>query len=151
MTVGVGTPAPEFALADQHGQTVRLSGLRGQSVAVVFFPFAFSGTCTAELAEIQDNLAVFRADGVQVVAVSCDPKYALRAFAEQQAFDFPLLSDFWPHGAVARAFGVFDPDHGRPVRGTFLLDPEGTVRWTIVNPPGEPRPFTAYREALSAL
>jgi peroxiredoxin len=149
--VPVGMPAPPFALRDQHGGTVRSTDFSGRPMALVFFPFAFSGICTGELCEIRDNIGVFDADGVQVVAISCDPVHSLRAFAEQERLDFPLLSDFWPHGAVTDAFGVFDADRGRPQRGTFLLDGTGTVRWTVVNPPGEARPLAAYREALAAL
>jgi peroxiredoxin len=157
MTVEVGRPAPDFALRDQHGQTVRLSDLRGSlgqrrtGVVLVFFPFSFSRICTGELCEIRDNISVFAADDVQVVAISCDAVHSQRAFAEEHGFDFPVLSDFWPHGAVAQDYGVFDAEAGRPLRGTFLVDDEGLVRWTMVNPPGEARPLAAYREALAAL
>ena len=152
MKIDVGQPAPLFELKDQHGQTVRLSDFRGrQNVVLVFYPFAFSAICTSELCEIRDNLGVFVADDVQVVAVSCDPLYSLRAFAEQEGFEFPLVSDFWPHGEVSTAYGVFDEMLGRAVRGTFLVDTRGTVRWTMVNSPGEARPLAAYREALAAL
>jgi len=152
MTLEVGQPAPDFALKDQHGQVVRLADFRGStSVAVVFYPFAFSGMCTGELCEIRDNLDVFAGDGVQVLAVSCDPMFALRAFAEAEKYTFPLLSDFWPHGAVAQQYGVFNERSGAATRGTFLVDPEGVLRWAIVNGPGEARPLSAYREAIAAL
>ena len=151
-TVAVGDIAPEFTLRDQHGADVSLSSFRGeQAVLVVFYPFAFSGICTGELCEIRDDLSAFQNDAVQVLAVSCDPMYSLRAWAEDQKFDFPLLSDFWPHGAVAGAYGVFDAERGMAVRGSFLVDVEGTVRWTVVNGPGQARDLTAYREALAAL
>jgi mycoredoxin-dependent peroxiredoxin len=151
-TVAVGDIAPEFTLSDQHGTDVSLSSFRGeQAVLVVFYPFAFSGICTGELCEIRDDLSVFQNDAVQVLAVSCDPMYSLRAWAEDQKFDFPLLSDFWPHGAVASAYGVFDAERGMAVRGSFLVDVEGTVRWSVVNGPGQARDLGAYREALAAL
>jgi peroxiredoxin len=151
-TVGVGDIAPEVTLRDQHGADVSLSSFRGeQSVLLVFYPFAFSGTCTGELCEIRDDLGAFQNDAVQVLAVSCDPVYALRAWADDQGFTFPLLSDFWPHGAVASAYGVFDAGGGMAVRGSFLVDTEGVVRWSVVNGPGQARDLTAYREALSAL
>jgi peroxiredoxin len=150
--VGVGDIAPEFTLRDQHGAEVSLSSFRDeQSVLVVFYPFAFSGICTGELCEIRDDLSAFQNDAVQVLAVSCDPVYALRAWAEDQGFSFPLLSDFWPHGAVASAYGVFDAERGMAIRGSFLVDTEGVVRWSVVNGPGQARDLTAYREALSAL
>jgi mycoredoxin-dependent peroxiredoxin len=151
-TVAVGDIAPEFTLRDQHGADVSLSSFRGeQAVLVVFYPFAFSGICTGELCEIRDDVSVFQNDAVQVLAVSCDPVYSLRAWAEDQKFDFPLLSDFWPHGAVASAYGVFDAERGMAVRGSFLVDVDGTVRWAVVNGPGQARDLSAYREALAAL
>lgn len=152
MTLEVGTPAPDFALPDQNGETLRLSDLRGRTnVALVFYPFAFSGICTGELCEIRDNISVFRDDDVQVVGISCDPKWSLKAFAEAEKYDFPLLSDFWPHGAVAQQYGVFNDKIGFAVRGTFLVDTEGVLRWSIVNGPGEARPLAAYQEAIAGL
>jgi peroxiredoxin len=149
--VQVGQQAPDFELRNQHGETVRLSDARGQrNVALVFFPFAFSGICTGELCEIRDNLAIFETGNVQVVGVSCDPMQTLRAYAEAEKYTFPLLSDFWPHGAVASAYGVFDPERGMAVRGSFLVDVDGVVRWSVVNGPGQARDLTAYREALTA-
>jgi peroxiredoxin (alkyl hydroperoxide reductase subunit C) len=147
-----GAPAPDFELKDQHGQLVRLSDFRGSSnVLVVFYPFAFSGVCTGELCELRDDLSAFEDAEVQVVAVSCDPMYALRAWAEQEKYDFPLLSDFWPHGATARAYGVFDDALGRAERGSFLVDREGVLRWSVLNPPGQARDLAAYREAVRRL
>lgn len=152
MSVEVGTAAPDFVLKDQHGEAVTLSDFRGESnVVLVFYPFAFSRLCTGELCEIRDNLSIFAADAVQVVGVSCDPVHSLRAFAAAERYDFPLLSDFWPHGAVARTYGVFSERTGHPVRGSFLVDTEGALRWAVVNGPGQPRPLTAYREAIAAL
>ncbi len=152
MSIEVGLPAPDFTLKDQHGQGVRLSDLRGQQhVALVFYPFAFSGICTGELCEIRDNLEVFAAADVQVVGISCDPMYTQRAWAQAEGYTFPLLSDFWPHGAVAQAYGVFDEGRGRAERGTFLIDKDGVLRWQVVNPPGQARPLAAYREAMAAL
>ena len=152
MSVEVGTPAPDVALKDQHGQTVRLSDFRGDTnVALVFYPFAFSGTCTGELCELRDNLDLFEDASVQLVGVSCDPVHAQRAWAEAEKYDFPLLSDFWPHGEVARAYGVFSETMGAAIRGTFLVDRAGVLRWSVVNGPGEARPLSAYREAVASL
>src|SRR3954468_15475460 len=150
MTLEIGAPAPEFALRDQHGQVVRLSDFAGErNVALVFYPFAFSGICTGELCDLRDNIALFEDANVQLVGVSCDPMHAQRAWAEQEKYEFPLLSDFWPHGEVARAYGVFDERNGSAIRGTFLLDMNDVLRWSVVNGPGEPRPLSAYREAVS--
>ncbi|WP_250445937.1 peroxiredoxin [Actinotalea sp. C106] len=146
-----GDVAPDVELPDTHGTPLRLAGLRGTPVAVVFFPFAFSGICTQELCELRDNLEDFEQAEVRLLAVSCDPMFTLRAWSEQQGFTFDLLSDFWPHGEAARAFGIFDADRGLARRGSFLIDADGIVRWSVVNPAGRAREVGAYRAALAAL
>ena len=147
----VGELAPDFELRSQHGEPTRLSSWAGEkSVIVLFYPFAFSGICTGELGEIRDDLASFQNDAVQVLAISCDTVQTLRAFAEAQGYDFPLLSDFWPHGAVARAYGVFSEQVGVAVRGSFLVDPDGVVRWSVVNGIGQARDLSGYHSALAA-
>ncbi|MBD8058496.1 peroxiredoxin [Cellulomonas sp. JH27-2] len=151
MSLAVGDAAPDFSLNDTHGTPVTLAGLRGGPVVVVFVPFAFSGTCTGELCELRDNIADFEQAGVHVLVISCDPMHALRAWAEKEGYGFDLLSDFWPHGEVARAYGVFDEERGFAVRGSFLVDGEGVLRWSVVNGPGQARPLEAYREALASL
>ena len=150
-TPTLGAPAPDFSLSDTHGTPVTLRGLSGGPVVIVFVPFAFSGTCTGELCELRDNISEFEAAGVHVLVVSCDPAHSLRAWAAQEGFGFDLLSDFWPHGEVARAYGVFDEAKGFAVRGSFLVDADGVLRWSLVNPPGRARDFAAYREALAEL
>ncbi len=148
----VGDRAPDFTLRDQHGQSVSLSDFAGRkNVALVFYPYAFSGTCTGELREIRDGLHDFEDDDIQVLAISCDQMYALRTWADIEGHFFPLLSDFWPHGQTARDYGVLSEKTGAAGRGTFLVDRDGIVRWAVVNPPGEARDFTAYRHALARL
>ena len=150
--LAVGDSAPDFTLKDQNGQDVALSEFRGRkNVVIVFYPFAFSGICTGELCEIRDNLGAFVGDDVQVLAVSCDHMFSQRAWADKEGYFFPLLSDFWPHGAVARSFGIFHERAGAALRGTFLIDREGVVRWTLVNEIGTARDFTGYHEALAGL
>jgi peroxiredoxin (alkyl hydroperoxide reductase subunit C) len=151
-TLEVGDRAPGFALRTQFGETVSLDDFRGRkNVVVVFFPFAFSGICTGELGEIRDHLEDFEGDDIQVVAVSCDPMESLRAWADAEGYFFPLLSDFWPHGETARAYGVFWDQTGFATRGTFLIDTAGVVRWATVKGPGETRDFGDYRTALAEL
>ncbi len=126
VTLETGREAPDFTLRDQHGQHVSLSSFRGRkAVVVMFYPYAFSSVCTGELSAVRDRLPTFESDDVQVLAVSCDPMFALRAFAEQDGLTFPLLSDFWPHGATARAYGVFDEERGCSDRSTFIVDRDG--------------------------
>lgn len=146
-----GDLAPDLTLPDVHGTPVTLSGLRGVPVALVFFPFAFSRLCHGELCELRDSIEDFESVGVRLMAVSCDPVFSLRAWGEQEGFGFDLLSDFWPHGAAAQAYGVFDDETGIAVRGSFLIDPDGVVRWSVVNPRGQARDIGAYRAALAAL
>ncbi|MBX9243322.1 peroxiredoxin [Actinotalea ferrariae] len=147
----IGRPAPDLELPDAHGTPVSLAGLRGTPVALVFFPFAFSGLCTGELCELRDNIEDFEAAGVRLLGISCDPVFTLRAWGEQEGFGFDLLSDFWPHGTAARAYGVFDEGQGIASRGSFLVDADGIVRWSVVNPRGQARSLGDYRAALASL
>ena len=145
-----GDPAPAFTLTDQHGQTVSLADFRGrQAVLLVFYPWAFSRVCGSELQAIQENVADFQNERVQVLAASCDALYSLRAYADDAGFGFPLLADHWPHGGAARAYGVFDAERGCAVRGTFLIDSAGVVRWTVVNGLADARSLDDYRAALA--
>lgn len=146
-----GDPAPELLLPDTHGTPVSLIGLRGTPVVLVFFPSAFSSTCSTEAGELRDSLDEFEAVGVRLLGISCDSKQTLRAWGEQEGLGFDLLSDFWPHGAAARSYGVFDDGSGMAVRGSFLIDADGIVRWQVVNAPGHARDLGAYRAALAAL
>lgn len=152
MAIQVGDKAPDFELKDNHGATVRLSDFRGRkNVVVLFYPFAFTGVCTGELCEVRDHLPQFSDRETEVLAVSNDSIHTLRVFAEQENLEYPLLSDFWPHGNVSRAYGVFDEDKGCAVRGTFIIDKEGVVRWTVVNALPDARDLTEYVKALDTL
>jgi peroxiredoxin len=151
MSLSVGDTAPDFSLPDQDKQVVSLADLRGAPVLLVFYPFAFSGTCTGELCQLRDELAVYTDAGVKVVAVSTDPVFSLKAFREKESFDFPLLSDFWPHGATAQAYGVFNEKAGMALRGTFLIDADGTVAFAEVNQPGDPREQSGWKNAVGSL
>lgn len=150
MAPQVGDTAPDFTVRDQNHEEMTLSSFRGRkNVLVVFYPFAFSGLCTNELRKVRDDLPLFQNDDVQIVAVSSDPTYALKAWGEAEGYAFPLLSDFWPHGDVARGYGVFDDARGMAVRGTFLVDREGVVRFAEVNGPGEMRDQEEWKRALA--
>ncbi|MER6028004.1 peroxiredoxin [Streptomyces sp. NPDC001851] len=152
MAIQVGDKAPDFELKDNHGRTVKLSDFRGEkNVVLLFYPFAFTGVCTGELCELRDNLPKFSDRETQVLAVSNDSIHTLRVFAEQEGLEYPLLSDFWPHGNVSRTYGVFDEDKGCAVRGTFIVDKEGVVRWTVVNGLPDARDLNAYVKALDTL
>jgi mycoredoxin-dependent peroxiredoxin len=143
-----GAPAPDFTLPDHHGAPVSLSGTDPSApTLLVFYPFAFSSICGGELREIQEALPTLAAN---VLAISCDHMFALRAYADHEGYGFPLLSDFWPHGEVARAYGVFDEDKGCALRGSFLIQ-DGAVRWSVVNSLSQARPLADYHEALARI
>ena len=145
----VGDEVPDFELRDQHGQAVRLSDLRGRkAVLVMFYPWAFSNVCTGELHGVRDRLADFQDDSVQVLALSCDPVYSLRAYADRDGLDFPLLSDFWPHGAVAAAYGVLDEERGCPRRSSFVVDRNGRLRWSVHHETSRARDLDEHLRAL---
>ena len=152
MTVEVGSEAPDFTLNDYNKQPVQLSSFRGDKpVLVVFYPFAFSGICTGELCQVRDELAEYTDKNVQVIGVSIDSPFTLKAWAEHEGYKFPLLSDFWPHGDVAKAYGVFNDKAGLANRGTFLIDTSGVVRFAEINQPGEARDQDGWRRAVGAL
>jgi len=152
MTIDVGDEAPHFELRDQHGQTHTLSSYRAsKNVVLVFYPFAFTGVCTREMCAIRDEITSLANETTQVLAISCDAIGSLRAFAERERLDYPLLSDFWPHGAVTQAYGVFNEFLGAPERGTFVIDTGGIVRWTVRNAIPDARSIVDYQKALSEL
>lgn len=153
MSIEVGQRAPEFTLKDPQGNDVSLASLLEQGgVVLVFYPFTFTGVCEGELCSLRDNLAEFDTGQAQVVAISCDSRHSQRVWSEQQGYGFPVLSDFWPHGAVARAYGVFNEDLGCANRATFVIDRNGVVVDTFASPNlGTPRDHAAYQAALAKL
>ena len=152
MSLEVGTSAPDFELSDQFGQKVSLSSFKGtKNVVVTFYPFAFTGTCTGELCALRDDISAFLNDNVQLIAISCDSPFTQKVFAERENYQFPVLSDFWPHGATAKAYGVFEESRGCALRGTFIIDKAGIVRWSVVNSPAEARNLADYKTALASL
>ena len=152
MTVAVGEQAPDFTLRDQNNEEFTLSAFRGkQAVLIIFYPLAFTGICTGELCSVRDDLHTFQNDDVQVVSISVDSVYSHKIFSEREGYDFPLLSDFWPHGAVAQLYGAFNEDAGFANRGTFLVDKTGIVRFAELNGPGEGRDAQTWRDAIAAL
>ena len=144
--------APDFELPNQFGEHIRLSEFRGKKpVALVFFPLAFSSTCTSELCELRDNLSLFKDSGVELIGISVDSKASLRAWAEAEGYDFTLLADFWPHGDVAKEYGVFIEEKGFANRATFLIDIDGVIRASFITAPGQARSREEYTAALRDL
>jgi len=149
--LGLGQPAPGFTAGNQHGELLTVSGLRGAPAVIIFYPWAFSSICRDELAAVRDDHERFLALGARVLAVSCDAIYTLRAYADAEGIAFDLLSDHWPHGAIAGAYGVFDELSGCARRGTFVLDSAGLISWQQVNQINEPRDLSAVLAATANL
>jgi peroxiredoxin (alkyl hydroperoxide reductase subunit C) len=153
MSLAIGAPAPAFTLKDQAGNDVSLSDFAGEkAVALVFYPFTFTGVCEGELCALRDDLGTYESAGVQVLAVSCDSRFSQGVWAEKQGWNFPVLSDFWPHGAVAQAYGVFNEAVGCANRATFLIGTDGTVVDAFeTDNLGTAREQDRYAEALAKL
>jgi peroxiredoxin (alkyl hydroperoxide reductase subunit C) len=152
LVLGVGTTAPDFTLKDQNGQAVVLGSFRGaKNVLLVFYPLAFTVICQGELDEIRDHLDDYQNDDTATLAISVGPPPTHKVWATQRGFGFPLLADFWPHGAVAQAYGVFNEATGFADRGTFVIDRDGVIRFAECKQPGEARDQKVWTGALEAL
>jgi mycoredoxin-dependent peroxiredoxin len=151
MTLEIGADAPDFTLRDQFGQNVTLSSYRGEkSVLLMFYPWAFSNVCTGEMQGIKKRLDEFLTFETEVIAVSVDHVYTLRTFSDQDNLNFPLVADFWPHGEVARAYGVFDEKIGVAKRSSYVVDKQGKIAWAIHNPLGNSRDLDEQLAQLRA-
>ncbi|SCX10926.1 peroxiredoxin [Candidatus Aquiluna sp. UB-MaderosW2red] len=152
MSAFVGDQAPDFGLINQHGEEVVLSSFRGHKpVVLVFFPFAFSGTCSGELCELRDNISLFERPNVELLAISIDSKFVQSKFAKQEGYQFSVLADFWPHGQVAREYEVFLDKSGHASRATFVIDINGAVLAKFAVPVGEARKLSDYEKALELI
>ena len=151
MSLWLGQPAPGFTARNQHGELLTATGLRGTPAVIIFYPWAFSSICRDELAAVRDDHERFLALGARVLAVSCDAMYTLRAYADAEGIAFDLLSDHWPHGAIAQTYGVFDEQSGCARRGTFVLDSTGLISWQQVNQINERRDLSAVLAATANL
>ncbi|MEN9961634.1 MAG: hypothetical protein RIS66_47 [Actinomycetota bacterium] len=152
MTLIIGDHAPDFELTNQYGESVKLSDFRGKKpVVLVFYPLSFSGICTGELCEIRDNFAKFENENVELLAISVDSKYVQKQFAEHEGYKFSVLADFWPHGAVAQAYGVFLEEAGISNRATFVINTDGELVAKFVTAPGQARSLDEYDRALASL
>jgi peroxiredoxin (alkyl hydroperoxide reductase subunit C) len=147
-----GTPAPDFRLPDQDGNEVSLSDFRGRTVVLVFYPADFSPVCTDQLSVYQEALGELEARGVKLYGVSVDSAYCHKAFQGHLGTTIPLLADFNPKGEVARAFGVYNEEHGVTSRALVLIGPDAVVRWTHQAPsPGELPGANLIFDALGTL
>lgn len=152
MSLIIGDAAPEFELPNQFGETVSLADFKGKKpVVIVFYPLSFSGICTGELCEIRDNFGKFENENVELLAISVDSKYVQKQFAEHEGYKFSVLADFWPHGAVAKKYGVFLEDNGFANRATFVVNTDGNLVAKFITAPGQARSLDEYDRALASL
>ena len=152
MSLIIGDQAPDFSLVNQFGETVTLSEFQGKkSVVVVFYPLSFSGICTGELCELRDNFSQFERADVELLAISVDSKFVQKQFAEHEGYKFSVLADFWPHGAVAKDYGVFIEENGIANRATFVINRAGELVAKFVTAPGQARSLDEYEKALATL
>lgn len=152
MPLSPGDTAPDFTLRDQNNHKISLSDFRDKkNVLIIFFPLAFTGTCQGELAAVRDNLPLYQNEGTEILAISVGPPPTHKIWSAEQGYLFPILSDFWPHGAVAQQYEVFNDNSGVPNRGTYVVDKGGIIRFAEMNPPGKPRDQSAWENALAAI
>ncbi|MGE0880132.1 MAG: peroxiredoxin [Acidimicrobiia bacterium] len=151
MPLAVGADAPDFNLRDQDNNEVSLANFKGMKpVVLVFYPFTFTGVCEGELCALRDDISRYERAGVQVLAVSCDTRHAQARWAKEQGYNFPLLADNWPHGAVAQAYGVFNDTLGCAIRATFVINTNGKIVDVFTTDAlGTPREASRYEEALA--
>ncbi len=152
MTLKAGQKAPDFTLKDQNKSEVTLSSFVPKTnVVIVFYPFTFTPVCEGEMCALRDDMKALESLDAQVLAISCDSLFAHKKWAEENSLDFPILADFWPHGEVAKAYGVFNEDLGAASRGTFIVDKEGIIRFTVLNALPDARTIEDYKKALADL
>lgn len=150
MSVQIGQPAPDFRLLDQSRNWVALDDLKGKRTLLVFIPFPFTGVCTTELCELRDHMPDLPDTNVVAITTHAVPTNA--AWADAQGVEYPVLSDYWPHGAVSRAYGTFNEKLGVAMRSTFVLDADGIARAVIATEGlGQAREYAEYEKALAAI
>ena len=148
----VGNPAPAFELSDQDKNLVSLESLKGTKTLLVFIPFPFTGICDDEGCALRDNLNALNDLDAQVVVITVHAFSVAKKWADEYGFDFRVLSDFWPHGETAKAYGAFNEDRGVANRYSFVLDADGVVREVInTESLGIAREVEAYTEALAKI
>jgi peroxiredoxin len=152
MAATIGQKAPDFRLPDQQNNPVSLEDLRGSKALIVFIPFPFTGICLGELCAIRDDLPSLEGLGAKVIAITCDTRHANRVWSEQNGFQFPILSDYWPHGVTCQSYGCFNEATGGSWRWSFVLDAEGIVREIVkTETTSQPREYEAYKKALASI
>jgi peroxiredoxin len=153
--IQVGQAAPNFTLYNSDKEQVSLSDFKGKNVLLLFFPQAFTGTCTKELCSTRDTIALYNQANAQVLGISVDSVFTLAKYKEDQHLNFPLLSDF--NKATSTSYGalydnfVFDM-HGVSKRSAFIVDKQGIIRYAEVLEKATDLPnFEAIHKTLAEL
>jgi peroxiredoxin len=155
MKLEPGIAAPAFELFDTEKKRVSLESYKGRKLVMLFFPLAFTGTCTKELCSVRDNLSFYNNSDAEVVGISVDSLYTLAKFKEEQALNFTLLSDF--NKEVSAAYDTLYPLFGFDMRGVskrsaFVIDREGVIRYSEVLEDASQVPdFARISETLSSI
>jgi len=151
--IEIGSKAPEFSLYNSEKNKVSLSDYKGKNVLLLFFPLAFTGTCTKELCGVRDNISLYNNSNAQVLGISVDSLYTLAKYKEEQHLNFPLLSDF--NKEVSSAYGSLYQTFGYDMQGVskrsaFVIDGEGIVRYAeVLEKANEMPDFDAIQKALA--
>lgn len=152
MTLGIGTAAPDFTLLDQNKEQVSLSDLKGHKALIAFIPFPFTGICDDEGCQLRDGMGALAGMDAKVVVITAHAIPVTAKWAAENGLEFPVLSDYWPHGETIKAYGAFNDAVGAANRVTYVLDAEGIVRDVIATDSlGIQREYELYEEALTAL
>jgi peroxiredoxin len=146
-----GITAPDFQLPVTPDQKLSLSELRGKPVVLAFYPADWSPVCGDQLALYNEILSDFQGQGAELVGISVDGVWCHTAYAKDRNLHFPLLADFEPKGAVARAYGVYNDDLGFAERALFVIDKAGIIRWSYISPIGVNPGADGILEALEGL
>jgi peroxiredoxin len=131
-----GMKAPDFRLAATPDQSVTLADFRGGPLILAFYPADWSPVCTDQMALYNEILSEFQRFGAKLAGVSVDGAWCHIAFAKHRNLHFPLLADFHPKGEVSRSYGVYDESTGMSGRALFVIDGDGTIRWSYLSPLG---------------
>ena len=145
------TPAPDFQLYCTPDQKVRLSELAGKKVILAFYPADWSPVCSDQMALYNETLKYFHRYNAEILGISVDSRWCHMAFSADRKLHFPLLADFEPKGAVARAYGVYDEKEGECLRALFVLDEQHTIQWSYLSPTGINPGADGILDALEAL
>jgi peroxiredoxin (alkyl hydroperoxide reductase subunit C) len=152
MPAAVGQPAPDFKLKDQNNNDVSLADLKGSKAIIAFIPFPYTGNCDTEACALRDDYSSLSADGSKVVIITAHARPNNTQWAQQNNIPFPVLADYWPHGAVAQAYGCFNDAVGVAMRASYVLDKDGIVRQIIQSEGlGQVRDHSQYAKALATL